>query len=604
MKKQLLAFTFFALLIAGNLSAQMTATTSVTNPSCANNNGSSTITPSGGTGYTYKWSNGATTATATGLAAGTYTVTAYSAAGTIWDTLYFEKFEGTHNWTLNTSTGTNGTDPNFWTVSDNEGGVAPPGCGVASNGDNTLHITSVFNPSGGAAYDAGGLCGVLYCPQTAAAASSPNINTQGATNLVLRYDFIGNGQTTLDVGSSQYSINGGTGYVPLDATLRSVNTGCAGQGKWTQRSYNLPANTLGLTNFKVRFNWINNDDGAGTDPSIALNNVLLRDSMPGTADSVVKTVTLILPTGPHFVTSALSVVNPGCNLTNGSINNMGVAGGTPNYTLKWTTSGGAQIGSSNSITNVGPGTYTFEVTDANGCVIDTSITLVTSTGSGAPTISTTKPVICANDSSQICVTTAFTTYLWNTGATSQCIFAKVAGNYYVTVTDNSNCTAESNHIAITVYQLPPVSISVNGDTLTAFGATSYQWYRNGVIINGAMDSTYIVSQGGTYVVVVGDANGCQATSNGVVVSGIEDLKDKVDFVVYPNPLSSGNWNLVAGADLIGSNAEVFDAAGKVVFKTEIKNQRTEINTNQLANGVYLIKINTGKAVRTQKLIKL
>jgi len=89
-----------------------------------------------------------------------------------------------------------------------------------------------------------------------------------------------------------------------------------------------------------------------------------------------------------------------------------------------------------------------------------------------------------------------------------------------------------------------------------------------------------------------------------VVSGIEDLKDKVDFVVYPNPLSSGNWNLVAGADLIGSNAEVFDAAGKVVFKTEIKNQRTEINTNQFANGIYLIKINTGKAVRTQKLIKL
>ena len=177
MKKFLLALIAISFFTTEKITAQVTATTSFTNPSCANNNGTATITPSGGSSYTYKWSNGATTATASNLAAGTYTVTAYSAAGTIWDTLYLETFNGTHNWTLNTSTGTNGADPNFWTVSDNEGGVAPPGCGVASNGDATLHITSVFNPTGGAAYDAGGLCGVLYCPQTASAASSPNINT-------------------------------------------------------------------------------------------------------------------------------------------------------------------------------------------------------------------------------------------------------------------------------------------------------------------------------------------------------------------------------------------------------------------------------------------
>jgi len=115
MEKHLLAFTFLALLAVGSGSAQITATTSVTNPSCANNNGSATITPSGGTGYTYKWSNGATTATATGLAAGTYTVTAYSAAGTFWDTLYFEKFEGRKSETANNWTGwLYGDDFSLW----------------------------------------------------------------------------------------------------------------------------------------------------------------------------------------------------------------------------------------------------------------------------------------------------------------------------------------------------------------------------------------------------------------------------------------------------------------------------------------------------------
>ena len=61
--------------------------------------------------------------------------------------IYSEDFEGTHSWTLNVPTGTNGSDPNFFKVSDNEGGILPPGCSQASNGNKTLHITSVYNPN-------------------------------------------------------------------------------------------------------------------------------------------------------------------------------------------------------------------------------------------------------------------------------------------------------------------------------------------------------------------------------------------------------------------------------------------------------------------------
>jgi len=44
--------------------------------------GTTSVTASGGTpGYTYAWSNGATTATATGLCVGTYTVTVADANG-------------------------------------------------------------------------------------------------------------------------------------------------------------------------------------------------------------------------------------------------------------------------------------------------------------------------------------------------------------------------------------------------------------------------------------------------------------------------------------------------------------------------------------------
>ncbi|MCH2045295.1 MAG: M12 family metallo-peptidase, partial [Saprospiraceae bacterium] len=54
----------------------ITATSASTDESCAGNDGTATVAASGGTGaYTYLWSDGQTTATATGLTAATYTVT-------------------------------------------------------------------------------------------------------------------------------------------------------------------------------------------------------------------------------------------------------------------------------------------------------------------------------------------------------------------------------------------------------------------------------------------------------------------------------------------------------------------------------------------------
>ncbi|RZJ64113.1 MAG: hypothetical protein EOO45_19195 [Flavobacterium sp.] len=57
--------------------SEFTATTSQNNVSCyGSNNGSATVSPSGGVGsYTYLWSNGATGSSATGLAPGNYSVT-------------------------------------------------------------------------------------------------------------------------------------------------------------------------------------------------------------------------------------------------------------------------------------------------------------------------------------------------------------------------------------------------------------------------------------------------------------------------------------------------------------------------------------------------
>lgn len=220
-----------------------------------------------------------------------------SGSGIVRDTFYFESFNGPTSWTLNQSTGTNGSDNNFWVINDNEGGVAPNGCGVAGNGDKTLHITSVFNPSGGAAYDAGGLCGILFCPETNMAASSGNISTIGKTNIALNFDFISNGEGLNDNASVLYSNDGGTTWNTINNSIKSPICG-SGQGQWTFSTSNLPVNAENINNLRLRFNWVNNDDGIGGDPSVAINNVYLTyDSITSTScDSIITTILVVNPT--------------------------------------------------------------------------------------------------------------------------------------------------------------------------------------------------------------------------------------------------------------------------------------------------------------------
>jgi hypothetical protein len=186
--------------------------------------------------------------------------------------IYSEDFEGTHSWTLNVPTGANGSDPNFFIVSDNEGGILPPGCSQASNGNKTLHITSVFNPTGGAAYDGGGLCGILFCPQTNYRAESPTFSTIGLTNISVTFDFIGKGDGLIDNASFWY--NTGNGWEQLVDSLKSpVCTG--GNGQWTNKNIPLPVSAENKPNVQIGFNWTNNDDGISSDPSFAVNNIIV-----------------------------------------------------------------------------------------------------------------------------------------------------------------------------------------------------------------------------------------------------------------------------------------------------------------------------------------
>ncbi|MBK7149769.1 MAG: T9SS type A sorting domain-containing protein, partial [Bacteroidetes bacterium] len=109
---------------------------------------------------------------------------------------------------------------------------------------------------------------------------------------------------------------------------------------------------------------------------------------------------------------------------------------------------------------------------------------------------------------------------------------------------------------------------------------------------------------GAYYVVVTDVNGCKATSNSVELSvtGLEALSYD-DFTIFPNPVTNGNWNLMAGKAWLGAKVKVYNAAGQLVFETEVKDNKTEIGFDA-AQGMYLLEMKLNKKKVEEKLIKL
>lgn len=297
-----------------------------------------------------------------------------------------------------------------------------------------------------------------------------------------------------------------------------------------------------------------------------------------------------------FVLQATTAsINTTCGQDNGQAS-INIANGTAPYTYAWN-----NTGNTDTLWNLPGGTYQVTATDANGCTA-TGSAVVNTSGAGNVAITGITTQICATDSAEICAPDNYTSYLWNNGATSKCIQPKLAGNYYVTVTDAANCTSTSNAVAVSVYPVPPVSVSVNGDTLKAFNASTYQWYYNGSIINGATNNTYIAVNPGSYNVQVTDSNGCVATSNAIVYSSINELNSS-NLQVYPNPNATGSWQLVVTANLTGSMAEVTDATGKVVY-TSVISQPVSVLQLQVPAGVYMLKLTTPGKNYLHKLVKL
>ena len=172
------------------------------------------------------------------------------------------------SWTIS-STGANGANANRWYISAEENGAGSGNCGEGCGLNPTLHI-GTNTADLGATYNKDNSFGD---PSTSVRAESPTIDCSAECEIHLSFEMIHNGDGLLDNFNLWYF--DGAIWTLID-NPKKTELNCMPLGEWENYIIPLPSSSSGNANVKIGFEWINNNDGIGTDPSVAIYNIQLN----------------------------------------------------------------------------------------------------------------------------------------------------------------------------------------------------------------------------------------------------------------------------------------------------------------------------------------
>ncbi|MBC7570697.1 MAG: T9SS type A sorting domain-containing protein [Spirosoma sp.] len=310
----------------------------------------------------------------------------------------------------------------------------------------------------------------------------------------------------------------------------SASSVCAGA------SVSVPVTVTGATTYQ----WLKGGSPVSgqTSATLTLTNIQLSDagvyslSATGAGGSVTSTgfsLTVNSPTGITAQPAAGSVVCVGSAVSAGVS-----ASGTGPFMYQWYKDNlnSAVPGQTSAtlilsnVTSASAGSYSVVVTGSCNSVTSTAFSLTVNAAPANASLSNTGPLTCAQTSVTLTATaTGGTAYTLTGGATPQTnatgqFVVSTVGNYTVTISNASGCTATATTTVTSNTTPPVVSLSASSAvvcaptaiTLTATGTGTSFTFSAGATPVGQSNQALVI-QSGTYSVTTTATNGCTATAS-------------------------------------------------------------------------------------------
>ncbi|MEO5641696.1 MAG: SprB repeat-containing protein [Bacteroidia bacterium] len=293
---------------------------------------------------------------------------------------------------------------------------------------------------------------------------------------------------------------------PLTGNATSTNVQCNGDANG---AVNL---AVGGGTMPYSFSWSNSATAQNISGiSVGTYSVSITDNQ-GCTQTASATIT-----EPPVLNVSATSTNVNCNGGTNGTANLNVTGGTFPYSYFWNNAATTQ-----NLTNLIAGSYSVTITDNNGCLQNTSVTITEPAGMNVTV--TSMDVNCNggnNGSANLNVTggTFPYSFSWSNTAITQNISNVAAGTYSVIITDNAGCSQTSS---VTITAPSAVTVAASSTNVNCSGGSngtasltvnggvspySYSWS------NSATTQNISALTAGTYTVLITDNNGCTQTSS-------------------------------------------------------------------------------------------
>ncbi len=260
--------------------------------------------------------------------------------------------------------------------------------------------------------------------------------------------------------------------------------------------------------------------------------------------------------------------------------------------------------------NIAVGSQSFSSGNGTSGTINIALSEVTNV-SASTTISVfPQPDASVSVSGNViaCLNDTMPTYYWYhdgiliSGESGSTLTMTESGLYSVYVQNEFGCSSTSEPYLYCA----PVEVFYNpsSDQLSVADTyDTYQWFYNGMLLQGAITYYLISPPNGVYAVQVTNSYGCVVTSDMITVNvGVEEIALENQLNIYPNPVTdvlNVQWkNTNESATL-----SIRDLSGRLVLTERVANGNAVLELSKLSSGNYILELQTEEGSLRKQVVK-